>query len=69
MVILSSIARRTAKNEGIDFNSLSNEILLKIYSVFENKTLNGTETSMLYYLQKEIDRRFKPKKVVRKKRK
>lgn len=55
-VFVSSLARRTAKSEGVDFGGISPEILRKLITVLRSsgsKALNGTETLLLEFLLKE----------------
>ena len=54
----SSLARRTAKNEGVDFYQFSDEVLNGLMNAFYNiKKLNGSEALLYGYIEKEKFRR------------
>lgn len=54
----SSLARRTAKNEGIDFANLSDEVINGLMAtLYTIKNLNGTDQLLFGYLEAEKQKR------------
>jgi len=59
-LFVSSLARRTSKNEGVNLASLPSQTITAIMEILhrgQKSNMNGTETLMFGYLEKEIIKR------------